>query len=69
MLVLTRRAGEKVRIGDDITLVVLETKGNRVRIGITAPEHVSVVREEILTLPGRGLASQAKELMHAAGHS
>ena len=69
MLVLTRRAGEKVRIGNDVTLTVLETKGNRVRIGITAPESISVVREEILTFPHGGSATPAKEMMHAAGHS
>lgn len=47
MLILTRRIGEKVRIGDDIELVVLGVKGNQVRLGVEAPKDVSVHREEI----------------------
>ena len=47
MLILTRRAGETIRIGDDITLSVLDVKRNQIRIGIEAPRDVAVHREEV----------------------
>jgi carbon storage regulator len=47
MLILTRRTGETVMIGSDVTLTVLGVKGNQVRIGINAPKSVPVHREEI----------------------
>ena len=47
MLILTRRVGETLMIGDDVTITVLGVKGNQVRIGINAPKDVSVHREEI----------------------
>ena len=47
MLILTRRVGEKLVIGDNVTVAVLSVKGNQVRIGIDAPRDVSVNREEI----------------------
>jgi carbon storage regulator len=47
MLILTRRPGETLRIGDNIEVTVLGVKGNQVRLGITAPEEVPVHRQEI----------------------
>lgn len=47
MLILTRRVGETIRIGDDVSVTVLALKGNQVRLGITAPKNVAVHREEI----------------------
>lgn len=47
MLILTRRVGETVMIGDEVTVTVLGVKGNQVRIGVNAPKHVAVHREEI----------------------
>lgn len=47
MLILTRRVGEKLRIGDNVTIDVLEVKGNQVRLGVNAPRTIVVHREEI----------------------
>ena len=47
MLILTRRVGETLMIGDDVTITVLGVKGNQVRIGVNAPKEVAVHREEI----------------------
>jgi carbon storage regulator len=48
MLVLTRRPGESITIGDDIVVTVVAAAGGQVKLGITAPQHVRVLREEIL---------------------
>lgn len=47
MLILTRRVGESLMIGDDVNVTVLGIKGNQVRIGVSAPKDVAVHREEI----------------------
>jgi carbon storage regulator CsrA len=49
MLVLTRKHQEKIRIGDNITITILKTKGKAVRVGIEAPEDIAVVRGELVT--------------------
>jgi carbon storage regulator len=48
MLVLSRKSGEKVCIGKDITITVVELKGDRMRIGIDAPDQVVILREELV---------------------
>lgn len=47
MLILTRRVGETVMIGDEVSVTVLGVKGNQVRLGVNAPKEVAVHREEI----------------------
>jgi carbon storage regulator len=47
MLILTRRVGETLKVGNDVDVTVLGVKGNQIRIGIKAPKHVAVHREEI----------------------
>ncbi len=48
MLVLSRKVGEQLMIGDDVTVTVLSVRGNQVRIGVTAPKEVPVLREELI---------------------
>ena len=47
MLIITRRAGEKMMIGDDVVVEIMEIVGNQVRVGIQAPQSIRVYREEI----------------------
>jgi carbon storage regulator len=47
MLILTRKVGESIQIGDEVTVTVLGVKGNQVRVGVDAPKDVAVFREEI----------------------
>lgn len=65
MLILTRRVGETVMIGSEVTITVLGVKGNQVRIGINAPKNVAVHREEIFERIKR---EQEGESEVAAGH-
>ena len=63
MLILTRRVGETVMIGDEVTITVLGVTGNQVRIGINAPKHIAVHREEIyerIKREQRGTAEDAE---------
>ena len=47
MLILTRKLGEKINIGDDITVTLVEIKGTQVKLGIEAPKHIEIYRQEI----------------------
>jgi len=72
MLILTRRVGETVMIGNDVTVTVLGVKGNQVRVGVNAPRDVAVHREEIFERIKReeqGNGSTRAPATHAAnGH-
>ena len=61
MLILTRRVGESLMIGDDVTITVLGVKGNQVRIGVNAPKEVAVHREEILNRIEEAAAPESEE--------
>ncbi|GHO50866.1 carbon storage regulator [Ktedonospora formicarum] len=71
MLVLRRKVGERIRIGDTIHLSILAIEGERVKLGVEAPPHVPIVREELLrtthksgTMEGQGtVASQSNDVM------
>jgi carbon storage regulator len=67
MLVLSRKSGERVLVGEDIEVVVLEVEGDRVKLGFTAPRYVPIFRAEIhqeladsLDVAGTGLSGLAK---------
>ncbi|MEA2253687.1 MAG: carbon storage regulator [Solirubrobacteraceae bacterium] len=60
MLIITRRAGEKIRIGDDVCIEVMEVSGSTVRVGIAAPRSIPVYREEIWAAVAAEHAAAAK---------
>ena len=67
MLVLTRKLGERIFIGENIVITLLDAQSTRARIGIDAPADVEILREELCRtrLP---LANHSKEQLHAVGH-
>ena len=69
MLILTRRVGETVVIGDDVTVTVLGVKGNQVRVGVNAPREIAVHREEIFERIKREQSDQEVAEPKAAGAS
>lgn len=73
MLILTRRVGETLMIGDEVTVTVLGVKGNQVRVGVNAPKEVAVHREEIYERIKREQADEnaatSSDKLEAAGDS
>jgi carbon storage regulator len=70
MLVLTRKAGESITIGDDVKVMVMEVKGKQVRLGIEAPAHCIVHREEVyrrIQAENREAAAATPEALERAG--
>ena len=68
MLVLSRKIGERIVINDNITVEVLQVIGNRVRLGVTAPTGVPILREELVAVPPK-IAGRTSPLMETAGAS
>ena len=65
MLILTRRVGQTVMIGDEVTITVLGVKGNQARVGINAPKSVAVHREEIFERIKREQSVEAADRPHS----
>ena len=66
MLVLSRKIGERIVISDQITVEVLQIIGNRIRLGITAPTGIPIVREELLLTPAK-IVEKKETVLEAAG--
>jgi carbon storage regulator len=64
MLVLTRKLGEVIRVGDAVTVRVLEVRGNQVRLGVEAPADVRIYREEVYRAINEGHEEDSEELTH-----
>jgi carbon storage regulator len=64
MLVLTRKAGERIRIGDKVTLVVVKINGNAVRLGVEAPPEFVIARQELLSSPSSLPAEAGEPVSH-----
>jgi carbon storage regulator len=65
MLVLTRKVGERIRIGDDVTVQVLDVRGGQVRLGLAAPAEIRIFREEVF----RAIEQQNREAQLAGAGS
>lgn len=68
MLVLSRKTGERILIGDRITLTVVRIGPNNVRIGIECPRDVPIVREELTAVPGAAIPTPLGDLMERTCH-
>jgi len=70
MLILTRRVGEVMIIGDDVSVVILGVKGNKARLGITAPKDITIHREEIYKriLKERQISEEVSKLTEIDQH-
>ncbi len=66
MLILTRRVGESLMVGDDVTITVLGTNGNQIRLGIKAPREIAVHREEIYERIQTEKAQQDEQIGNSA---
>ena len=69
MLVLSRKPGEQIRIGSDITLAILDVRWNRVRIGLTAPAHIRIARAELMDRLPQRVSMQPGGMQRATGNS
>ncbi len=68
MLVLSRKIGERIVINDQITVEVLQVIGNRVRLGVTAPSGIPILREELINSAAKSVAKKDNVLETAAAH-
>lgn len=70
MLILSRKLNEKIKIGEDITLTVIELRGDQVKIGVEAPKHVKVFRQEVFNAiqsENKAAADSSKNLAALSG--
>jgi carbon storage regulator len=66
MLVLTRRLGESITIGDNVKIIVVEIDGNQVKLGIEAPREIEIYREELYErIKGRSFPSTSKKIKNS----